>query len=118
MVRSAWEVVSSGYPEAVLEKGRSCQLAAGSQRPAGDCYTRLLRGSIKIALQSGSAQREGGSSLELFASTVEVGGAEGNRTPDLVNAIHALSQLSYGPDRWGIVGGGEASPRDTCASIG
>ena len=24
-------------------------------------------------------------------------GAEGSRTPDLVNAIHALSQLSYGP---------------------
>ena len=26
------------------------------------------------------------------------GGAEGDRTPDLVNAIHALSQLSYCPD--------------------
>ena len=25
------------------------------------------------------------------------GGAEGGRTPDLVNAIHALSQLSYSP---------------------
>jgi hypothetical protein len=24
-------------------------------------------------------------------------GAEGDRTPDLVNAIHALSQLSYSP---------------------
>ncbi len=24
-------------------------------------------------------------------------GAEGNRTPDLLNAIQALSQLSYGP---------------------
>ena len=24
-------------------------------------------------------------------------GGEGDRTPDLVNAIHALSQLSYGP---------------------
>src|SRR5688572_996555 len=29
-------------------------------------------------------------------------GAEGNRTPDLLNAIQALSQLSYGP---GIVNG-------------
>jgi hypothetical protein len=28
-----------------------------------------------------------------------LGGAEGNRTPDLLNAIQALSQLSYGPDR-------------------
>ena len=27
----------------------------------------------------------------------EFGGAEGDRTPDLMNAIHALSQLSYGP---------------------
>ena len=26
-----------------------------------------------------------------------VGGAEGDRTPDLLNAIQALSQLSYGP---------------------
>jgi hypothetical protein len=26
------------------------------------------------------------------------GGGEGDRTPDLVNAIHALSQLSYAPD--------------------
>jgi hypothetical protein len=26
-----------------------------------------------------------------------IGGAEGDRTPDLLNAIQALSQLSYGP---------------------
>jgi hypothetical protein len=26
-----------------------------------------------------------------------IGGAEGDRTLDLMNAIHALSQLSYGP---------------------
>ena len=26
-----------------------------------------------------------------------VGGAEGDRTPDLMTASHALSQLSYGP---------------------
>ncbi len=29
------------------------------------------------------------------------GGAEGNRTPDLLNAIQALSQLSYGPRLFG-----------------
>jgi hypothetical protein len=28
-----------------------------------------------------------------------IGGAEGNRTLDLLNAIQALSQLSYGPTR-------------------
>ena len=36
------------------------------------------------------------------------GGAEGNRTPDLYNAIVALSQLSYGPEPWdagGFTGG-------------
>ena len=28
-----------------------------------------------------------------------IGGAEGDRTPDLMTASHALSQLSYGPNR-------------------
>ena len=28
----------------------------------------------------------------------EFGGAEGDRTPDLMTASHALSQLSYGPE--------------------
>ena len=27
----------------------------------------------------------------------KIGGAEGDRTPDLMTASHALSQLSYGP---------------------
>ena len=30
------------------------------------------------------------------------GGAEGNRTLDLLNAIQALSQLSYGPTTRGL----------------
>ena len=29
----------------------------------------------------------------------DTGGAKGSRTPDLLNAIQALSQLSYGPGR-------------------
>ena len=28
---------------------------------------------------------------------IPIGGAKGSRTPDLLNAIQALSQLSYGP---------------------
>jgi len=32
------------------------------------------------------------------ASSPANSGAEGNRTPDLLNAIQALSQLSYGPN--------------------
>ena len=31
------------------------------------------------------------------ASSQRPNGGEGDRTPDLVNAIHALSQLSYAP---------------------
>src|ERR1051325_2587910 len=31
-------------------------------------------------------------------SVAKVGGAKGSRTPDLLNAIQALSQLSYGPN--------------------
>ena len=31
--------------------------------------------------------------------SAEIGGAEGDRTPDLMTASHALSQLSYGPLR-------------------
>ena len=30
-----------------------------------------------------------------------IGGVEGDRTPDLMNAIHALSQLSYVPKNLG-----------------
>src|SRR6185369_14718749 len=30
----------------------------------------------------------------------DIGGAEGDRTPDLMTASHALSQLSYGPGRF------------------
>lgn len=32
--------------------------------------------------------------------SVEIGGADRDRTGDLYNAIVALSQLSYGPTRW------------------
>ena len=37
-------------------------------------------------------------------------GAEGNRTPDLLNAIQALSQLSYGPLE--VFGSGNPHGRD------
>jgi hypothetical protein len=32
----------------------------------------------------------------------ESGGAEGDRTPDLIHAMDALSQLSYGPETLGL----------------
>ena len=55
---------------------------------------------IPFRYSTGSWQKKGltvsGQALLNF------GGAEGNRTPDLYNAIVALSQLSYGPIILGI----------------
>ena len=42
------------------------------------------------------------------AGLPKVGGANRNRTDDLLNAIQALSQLSYGPNR--VRGFGTAAP--------
>ena len=38
---------------------------------------------------------------------VNIGGAEGDRTPDLMTASHALSQLSYGPQKTFVLPKGE-----------
>ena len=43
-------------------------------------------------------------------------GAEGDRTPDLMSAIHALSQLSYSPDSGCAAIGAAASCERECAS--
>jgi hypothetical protein len=40
------------------------------------------------------------------------GGAEGDRTPGLMNAIHALSQLSYSPTRENDFGGKKINYQD------
>ena len=45
------------------------------------------------------------------------GGAEGGRTPDLVNAIHALSQLSYSPTESAEATAG-AEPCQSAALLG
>jgi hypothetical protein len=39
-----------------------------------------------------------------------IGGARGSRTPDLLNAIQALSQLSYGPTRDAMSGRSRPNP--------
>src|SRR5215813_13292086 len=41
----------------------------------------------------------------------KAGGARGSRTPDLLNAIQALSQLSYGPSGESAVSSQSSSPR-------
>ena len=35
--------------------------------------------------------------VSVLSLVEDIGGDEGDRTPDLMNAIHALSQLSYVP---------------------
>ena len=42
-------------------------------------------------------QSDRGDRQPTSAADTDRDGAEGNRTPDLLNAIQALSQLSYGP---------------------
>src|SRR4029078_11676618 len=60
---------------------------------------KILRHHAMAARNKKAAGRQPIFALRKF------GGARGSRTPDLVNAIHALSQLSYGPyrDQWSVV---------------
>lgn len=46
-----------------------------------------------------------------------VGGAEGNRTPDLRSAIAALSHLSYGPNEAGIMRTRARPVKRPCAAL-
>jgi hypothetical protein len=60
----------------------------------------------KVAGQMGSIPNTqwtplSGSPSTVMCQRMVLGGAEGNRTLDLLNAIQALSQLSYGPTGWG-----------------
>ena len=50
-----------------------------------ECDSQVIAGA------QNAVERDSGESL------ISNGGAEGNRTLDLLNAIQALSQLSYGP---------------------
>tara|TARA_B100001765_G_scaffold119125_1_gene74288 strand:- start:84 stop:326 length:243 start_codon:yes stop_codon:yes gene_type:complete len=59
--------------------------------------TTLLNNSDKSS-KSASVVRDGGT--RLLGVEINNGGAEEARTPDLFNAIEALSQLSYSPTVW------------------
>ena len=85
-------------------------------------YSRVWRTPI---LASGGRRRNGRSALPRsrsanFRSAAPVpdaavnrpgSGGEGDRTPDLVNAIHALSQLSYAPIIFARPSSGQARKR-------
>jgi hypothetical protein len=66
--------------------------AACRSAPGGPCPLPRATGLIPTA-----GRRFAGVTCK--TTNLLTGGAEGNRTPDLLNAIQALSQLSYGPDR-------------------
>ena len=55
-------------------------------------YSRGLREQAGRSLASAHGARNAHPSARIRGN-----GGEGDRTPDLVNAIHALSQLSYAP---------------------
>ena len=53
--------------------------------------------------------------LQRITRDIEIGGAREDRTPDLLRARQALSQLSYGPFFAGLF---HAMPRCPCHSLG
>ena len=66
------------------------ELHAGPEYPWGRLYTREVPPKTPV-----NAQRPRRGSDGVFEKSF--GGAKGDRTPDLMAASHALSQLSYGP---------------------
>ena len=72
---------------------RSCRCPALAGNGSGG---RRRRGGVRGAAPRLGAQPR--ACIELRGIEQGSGGAERDRTADLVNAIHALSQLSYGPE--------------------
>ncbi len=68
-------------------RGRSCVAP-----PSSFCHVVAV-----VTLRGTFPPRSGGNPDFSDVSCVRSGGAEGIRTPDLINAIDALSQLSYSP---------------------
>ena len=80
---------------------------AGSHAATGSAREIYLRSPSNIRFaKAGLPTEAAGAVQSAFAKApadnlpgfaAKVGGAKGSRTPDLLNAIQALSQLSYGP---------------------
>ena len=58
---------------------------------------RASAGPTRLELATSALTGQRSNQLSYDPKTMFVCGLEGNRTPDLVNAIQALSQLSYEP---------------------
>src|SRR3546814_18231324 len=84
------DVCSSDLRE--LRRSDTCARPCGTSSPG-------VAGSPGIEHRKifGKAQPAQSKTPGARPGVLKTGGAEGNRTPDLYNAIVALSQLSYGP---------------------
>ena len=51
-----------------------------------------------LAYMMGTPKRRQELSCKINSLIMKYGGAKGDRTPDLLHAMQALSQLSYGPN--------------------
>src|SRR5881628_2939722 len=69
-------------PTELFPRGRNLTDPVRRDHPESDC---------RVVCGIGASVRQSD------CPTVRPSGGEGDRTPDLVNAIHALSQLSYAP---------------------
>jgi hypothetical protein len=78
-----------------VDGGPPPAMTAEAQVPMGQTLRPLV---LQAPRDRGPATRRSDLRLSTFLFRIITGGAEGNRTPDLLNAIQALSQLSYGPD--------------------
>src|SRR5829696_6676448 len=97
----------SGYrrhPRVLPQEGLLAALHPLSKSPCANCPTKSRRGqhAKSVAEVVLSHDFPGTTLPRNLDGTTQVtgkedGGAEGNRTLDLLNAIQALSQLSYGP---------------------
>ncbi len=82
-------------------------------RATKTAIVRALPGPSPVPSLSNGARGRGGFRRRRRRVADRAGGAEGSRTPDLVNAIHALSQLSYSPTGRGGYPAGFAAQEPT-----
>src|SRR5215469_9252255 len=92
--------VSTVVPEGTVLASRNARNAVPSQilaaRPPRVLWQRLKYSCChSILVRNPRIDRRG--LLANLLARRGTGGAKGSRTPDLLNAIQALSQLSYGP---------------------
>ena len=73
------------------------EFISGKQKNPLFYEVRALAGPTRLELATSALTGQRSNQLSYDPKSTFVCGLEGNRTPDLVNAIQALSQLSYEP---------------------